>query len=253
MITELQSEIDQFGFEFACNNFCEKAKFLTKASATFFLKLQLSSSNSEQFIEEDVIFNDLYIQDHTNISKQKIPLKKNEKVTLTLTSEIDSCNRPYFENKKLVITNLIPVTILKATRAFTEMPNNLFFKAKSVGDIHAELWLQDSIVYIRDLGTISGTQINNFKFTRAGFASTPRPLYNNYILKIRAISMTINVIPLEKITNSKQVLITTHQMIDLCLNDGSKKTISLLRGQSIFVGKSTMLDPRSQPAYKCKI
>ncbi|KAI8379451.1 SMAD/FHA domain-containing protein, partial [Radiomyces spectabilis] len=67
---------------------------------------------------------------------------------------------------------LLPGTILKLGRYSDKKttPDRLSFKSKVVSRSHAELWMEDGKIYIRDAGSSSGTFVNRARLSRINTA-----------------------------------------------------------------------------------
>lgn len=61
--------------------------------------------------------------------------------------------------------------VIKGNKASSE--DNIWFNSKVVSRTHAELWMKDHQLYIRDIGSSSGTFLNKMRLSPSGKESRP--------------------------------------------------------------------------------
>jgi pSer/pThr/pTyr-binding forkhead associated (FHA) protein len=61
--------------------------------------------------------------------------------------------------------------------------DNIWFHSKVVSRIHAELWMKNHQLYIRDIGSSSGTFLNKMRLSPSGKESRPYPMKQGDILQ----------------------------------------------------------------------
>lgn len=78
----------------------------------------------------------------------------------------------------------IPGNEAPVTRGDDEPLENLWFKSKVVSRVHAEIWLKGGHVYLKDIGSSSGTFLNKLRLSPAGKRSRPYPIKNGDIIQM---------------------------------------------------------------------
>ncbi|KAI8912445.1 SMAD/FHA domain-containing protein, partial [Gorgonomyces haynaldii] len=58
------------------------------------------------------------------------------------------------------------------------------FKSKVVSRVHAEIWLKDGQVYLKDVGSSSGTFLNKMRLSPANKRSRPYPLRQGDLIQL---------------------------------------------------------------------
>lgn len=58
----------------------------------------------------------------------------------------------------------------------TDKVSPVWYKSKVVSRAHAEIWLKDGQVYLRDVGSSSGTFLNNMRLSPPNKTSRPYPI-----------------------------------------------------------------------------
>ncbi|KAI7901189.1 SMAD/FHA domain-containing protein [Cokeromyces recurvatus] len=112
-----------------------------------------------------------------------MPTKK--KNYLRIVPHIDTDSRPFIFD---IIEKEINETSLLKLGRFTDR-NNLFtnriaFKSKVVSRGHAEIWIKDNQLYIKDIGSSSGTFINRIRLSPANQISEAYLLNNGDIVQL---------------------------------------------------------------------
>lgn len=253
MVADLEPEIKQFGYDIACNNFFQRTKYLTKMSAKFFERLQLSSPNSEKLSATDINFADLWIQDREKNQKNvlKRPTTAKQKIMMTLSSIPKPKEYPDFDTKRVIVTNVDPITVRQANRKFPEMSTNLCFNHATINELHAELLVSDDNLFMQELGSIHGTRINDRKIGRVGVRWCPQQLTDNDTIQFGAVKMKLAFKKVEKVQSetlpNPQPLAT--KMIKIVLETRADnqsiplRLITLIEGQVVYLGRAKVTEP----------
>lgn len=64
------------------------------------------------------------------------------------------------------------------------LEEDIWFVSKVVSRIHAELWTKEGVVYIKDIGSSSGTFLNKMRLSPSGKESRPYPLKQGDIVQL---------------------------------------------------------------------
>ncbi|TPX61978.1 hypothetical protein SpCBS45565_g07127 [Spizellomyces sp. 'palustris'] len=79
-----------------------------------------------------------------------------------------------------VIRDGLP-TVMKGSKPPTD--NDIWYSSKVVSRNHAEMWVKDGQIYIKDIGSSSGTFLNKMRLSPSGKESRPYPLKEGDILQ----------------------------------------------------------------------
>jgi pSer/pThr/pTyr-binding forkhead associated (FHA) protein len=71
--------------------------------------------------------------------------------------------------------------VMRANRILLD--HDIWYISKVVSRIHAEIWAKDGQVYIRDIGSSSGTFLNKMRLSPSGKESRPYPIREGDILQ----------------------------------------------------------------------
>ncbi|KAJ3198847.1 hypothetical protein HDU82_000969 [Entophlyctis luteolus] len=66
----------------------------------------------------------------------------------------------------------------------TKSIEHVWFKSKVVSRSHAEMWLRDGQVYLKDTGSSSGTFLNKMRLSPSGKLSRPYPLKDGDVIQL---------------------------------------------------------------------
>ncbi|KAI9095578.1 hypothetical protein DFS34DRAFT_626469 [Phlyctochytrium arcticum] len=72
-------------------------------------------------------------------------------------------------------------TIAKGSKPPTD--NDIWYASKVVSRIHAEMWVKDGQIYVKDIGSSSGTFLNKMRLSPSGKESRPYPLKEGDVLQ----------------------------------------------------------------------
>eukprot|EP00842_Homolaphlyctis_polyrhiza_P000105 jgi/Hompol1/1095/HPOL_005534-RA len=61
---------------------------------------------------------------------------------------------------------------------------HIWFKSKVVSRTHAEIWLKDGQLYLKDIGSSSGTFLNKLRLSPAGKVSRPYPVREGDVIQL---------------------------------------------------------------------
>jgi pSer/pThr/pTyr-binding forkhead associated (FHA) protein len=64
------------------------------------------------------------------------------------------------------------------------LEDDIWFVSKVVSRIHAELWTREGVVYIKDIGSSSGTFLNKMRLSPSGKESRPYPLKQGDVIQL---------------------------------------------------------------------
>jgi pSer/pThr/pTyr-binding forkhead associated (FHA) protein len=196
MINNLEPEIQAYGIRIGIKNFLQSTTYLTRSAVKFFAKLESTNPDVDVNNMNEIDFTDLFIRDrivgNNNVKLISNNSNRKEKLRVKFTA-IDN-GRKFFETKTVSVNNLQTCVIKRANSNFHQTHSNLYFAHQSVAENHAELMYIDKKLYIRDLGSASGTWINEQKIGRNGVPWTPKQLADGDTLIIGDIKMTVNFV-----------------------------------------------------------
>jgi pSer/pThr/pTyr-binding forkhead associated (FHA) protein len=72
--------------------------------------------------------------------------------------------------------------VIKGSKPASE--DNIWFNSKVVSRNHAELWMKDYQIYIRDIGSSSGTFLNKMRLSPSGKESRPYAITQGDIIQL---------------------------------------------------------------------
>ncbi|ORX96101.1 SMAD/FHA domain-containing protein [Basidiobolus meristosporus CBS 931.73] len=86
-----------------------------------------------------------------------------------------------FQTKKLELFDKVKIGRQVSAKTCPEV-NNGYFNSKVLSRTHAEVWLENGQVYIKDLKSSNGTYLNNCRLSPEGVESQPFQLKNEDLL-----------------------------------------------------------------------
>lgn len=245
MLANLQSEISTGNINVAINDFFEATKHITKNSIKFVESVNVNSPSSH----DNINFCDLYVQESEYNLSRTTKQNKEKLATLTITLSPLEDSPSQFVRKLVKISNTIPSTVHQATLCFKEMYDNLYFNHYTVSGNHADFLYKNDLLYIRDLGSVGGTKINNRKIGRVGVEWCPQILKNGDHLQLGEIVMAVSWCTEKKPTtsttptNKRKTIVTVELLNNMHI---PLRTIEMYQNVKYHIGKSIKTDPPAE-------
>ncbi|KAI9032456.1 hypothetical protein DFJ74DRAFT_654427 [Hyaloraphidium curvatum] len=104
--------------------------------------------------------------------------------TPTPPFHFDPIERDLFENVVLKIGRQVNKGGVNARDSLQQGRDCVWFKSKVVSRNHAEVWVKDGQVYLKDTGSSSGTFLNHMRLAPSGRESRPYPLKDNDVIQL---------------------------------------------------------------------
>lgn len=151
-----------------------------------------------------------------------------------------------FAAKSFYIDTLSLKTVQAAKKATEETPSNLYFRHRSINDFHAEFNLQYDELFVRDLGSESGTFINGVRVGAVGVPWTPRAVSTGTEIRFGDVEMTLEFAVKEKpneasIEQKKNAINATVNVIFEMENKFPVRELKLRTNEKFSFGRATAL------------
>ncbi|KAI8367728.1 SMAD/FHA domain-containing protein, partial [Blakeslea trispora] len=103
---------------------------------------------------------------------------------LRVVPHLDSHNALVFPIMEYILNSSQVLKIGRTTADRRSSSNSMTFRSKVVSRRHAEIFVQNEKVYIRDMQSSSGTFLNNRRLCSANQISEPFEIHNNDIIQL---------------------------------------------------------------------
>lgn len=104
--------------------------------------------------------------------------------TLRIVPHLDSSHALVFPIMEYVLDGTVPIKIGRSIADRNISKTHMTFRSKVVSRRHAEIYLQDDKVYLRDVQSSSGTFLNNRRLCAPNQVSQPYEIRDNDIIQL---------------------------------------------------------------------
>lgn len=140
---------------------------------------------------KDIDFTNLFIQDKIKSAQQQPQTKQ---TTLRMTLDCSGISQPIKLSTRIItLASAEPITLGSSDTDNISVVHNLYFHHHSIVGPHAEFKLVNGSIFMRDLGSTTGTLINKIRIGMVGHTLNPLQIKNNDVVQFANLLTVITI------------------------------------------------------------